>query len=222
MKKILIAVKSCLRDRDAGFHQAIRDTWGKDFEGMADVRFFMGEYTRDRLKDEVCLFVDDTYEDLPFKTQAICEWMYHSWYTHVFLCDNDTFVKPTALLASGFENHSYSGYFNLGTKGPFSYTDERGNLIEKCWPWASGGTGYFLSDWAANIVKSSSPLSWAEDLSVGQILGPLVAQSIANLDIRDKATWHIFKTAKYPVTTPDVIREFAKYDDPKDFYKENR
>lgn len=232
--KLLIAVKSCIRDLLAGHHDAIRETWGKDFEGLADVRFFTGSGGPFTLKDETRLDVNDDYDSLPFKARAICDWMLGTvWtmnipYTHVFLCDNDTFVKPSLLMASGFEKYDYSGLFNIGeprSGRTFPYIDEKNNVIDKCYPWASGGYGYFLSQKAATEVAMSYPLSWAEDLSVGMILGPLVAKrklSADRIDIASKATWHIFKTAKYPVTTPEAIREFAKFENPADFYKVNR
>jgi hypothetical protein len=172
---LLLAVKSCQRDLEAGHHKTIRETWGQDLPDV-DLRFFVGRGAP-HMMDELSVDVPDDYDSLPVKTRAILNWSSTTGrYDHVFLCDTDTFLIPRKLMACGFQNWDYCGRFGkspaVGTT--FSTRDARGNAIEQCHPWASGGLGYFLSRKAAAIVAEAEPMSWAEDLSVGQILGPRI------------------------------------------------
>src|ERR1051326_1837535 len=141
----LFAIKSCQAHRS--YHQAIRDTWGKFF----DILFFMGakhlapKYER---KDEVSLDCDDSYMGLPHKTKAICEYLVQSPlllnHTHVYFCDNDTFVRPESFYRLDYD-YDYAGkicHCPIGETAP--YTDHMGHY-PACHPWASGGIGYFVS-----------------------------------------------------------------------------
>lgn len=173
--KPLIAIKSCGRDAANGFNQAIRDTWKKD--ARCDSYFFLGRTGSPQHADEVVLDCPDDYRGLPYKTKAICEWAWNKDYTHVFLCDTDTFVSPEKLLDSGFENYDYVGHFNSPRGIPNA-------VYGKCYSWASGGSGYWLSREAMKLVADSDqdstcPVSGVpcEDLLVGQVLGPLIAQN---------------------------------------------
>ena len=202
MTKLLVAVKSCLRDAKEGYNQAIRDTWGKHF-GDVPVRFFIGNswlaecdepvYLKD---DEISLNCLDDYDSLPYKTKAICKYVF-PFYDHIFLCDTDTFVIPDKLLTCGFEKYDYAGRFGhmpaLGTT--FTYqNDGRNNRVEDCHPWASGGVGYSLSSRAAKLVSQTEPMSWAEDLFVGQCIGPKIQSGeMIGWDIPEfecQTAWH--------------------------------
>jgi hypothetical protein len=175
--RLLIAVKSCERDMIDGCHYAIRQTWGKDIAaGRADLRFFVGnsllatpyDHTGDLefkdlalMEDEVHLReIPDSYADLPWKTQAICNYAMVWAYDFVFFCDTDTCVDVNRLLTCGFENADYTGLFIEGTGCKY--------------PYCSGGVGYFLSQRAVQQVTSVTPTHWAEDLFVGQALGPAI------------------------------------------------
>ena len=165
-----IAVKSCVQHRDAGFHQAIRDTWGASL----DVKFFLGGPSA--ASDEISLDCPDDYHSLPLKTKAICQWAVGQDVEHVFLCDTDTFLLPNKLLSCGFENYDYVGKIDrpLGSRRRYIAVDRDGLMLEYpfAFPWASGGFGYFLSRKAFTIIANSAPYGWAEDLWVGQVLGP--------------------------------------------------
>jgi len=163
--KVLISIKGCEADILRGFNQVIRDTWGKDVTG-ADLRFFVGEGNLSLRQDEVRLTCPDDYMSLPLKTWAILRWAISQDYTNVFLCDTDTFVIPEALLAYDFQTADLIGMFN----GPIG--DPRGT--ESKWAWISGGNGYWLSRKAMEIIIHSDPPHWAEDCSVGQVLGPYI------------------------------------------------
>lgn len=105
--KILIAVKTCHKYRHRA--DAQRATWVPDVQG-ADLKFFLGEkrgYVAQ--DDEVLLPVDDGYLALPQKAKATFEWALEHGYDYLFHCDDDTYVRPERLLASGFESADYSG-----------------------------------------------------------------------------------------------------------------
>lgn len=172
--KILLAVASCARDCGNGFNQAIRDTWGQDVEG-ADLRFFTG--AGGGASDEVALDCRDGYLGLPEKTWALARWALTQGYSHVFKCDTDTFVRPAEMLASDFHRYDYVGTFN----GPLGVARA---VYGRCYAWASGGSGYWLSSRALELVAAGrpGPLSVcprlrtpAEDLWVGQLMGPSLA-----------------------------------------------
>ena len=174
---ILIAVKSCCKDRDAGFHQVIRETWGKDFQGLADVQFFvgLGENAASNQQDEILVPCPDGYHDLPAKTREIARFSETFGYDFTFFCDTDTFLLPAKLLSSGFEDFDYVGKIDRPLGETFAYTaiDRNGwrTFYPMAYPWASGGYGYFLSKKAARIITNTVPKGWAEDFWVGQVLG---------------------------------------------------
>ena len=172
MARLLIAVKSCHRDRDRGDHQVIRETWGRNLPLSADLRFFVGGKQDFVLSDESAVDCEDDYDSLPYKTREICRWFLKTVYDFVYLCDTDTFVIPNRLIACGFQNYDYSGRFGstipMGTT--FDYKDSRGSY-PGIYNWASGGIGYYLSRKAAKIVVETEPTIWAEDAYVGQSLG---------------------------------------------------
>jgi len=176
--RLLIAVKSCVQHLDLGFHNIIRETWGKDAKlaGM-DVRFFTGPSFQHREHDEVILDCPDDYNNLPKKTQAICKWAVGKIYSHIFLCDNDTYIIPSKMRACNFESFDYTGKIDRPFGETFSYrTVSRDGVMENhpnSYPWASGGFGYFLSRQAFHLIAETMPIGWAEDYLVGQTLGPL-------------------------------------------------
>lgn len=202
--KLLIAVKSCRADYRKGAHEVIRSTWGQQFRNHADVRFFVGkgEDSRDHLtlkSDEVMLGCDDSFMGLPWKVHDICKWAVSKVFTHIFLCDTDTYVKPLQLMTSNFARYDYQGYFKRPLdNGPSDYSDvdPRGitHHYQRCFPWASGGRGYFLSRQGFCEIAESFPNQneWAEDLWVGQVIGRVA--SLGKLTInsvpKESYSWH--------------------------------
>jgi hypothetical protein len=181
VSKLIIAVKSCQRDLRRGDHHVIRSTWGKDAKAAGiDVRFFVGanDSVNRYEPDEVHLNCDDSYAGLPFKTREICKWVSGKRVDHVYLCDTDTFVYVPYLLTSGFEKYDYMGHMlhHLGIFFPYKTTDLNGAPEDhpKCYTWASGGMGYFLSKRATVEAAYQFPNSWAEDLWIGQVVGPFL------------------------------------------------
>lgn len=163
--RYLIAVKGCERDALNGTYRVLRETW---FDHLPVTAFlFCGQSTHDLSGDEVRLPCPDDYMNLPTKTKHICRWMLERDYSHVFLCDTDTYVRVAELLKSGFQKYDIAGWFN----GPLGIP----KAVDGYWSWLSGGNGYWLSRKAAEIVRDF-PLGeeWAEDRMVGQALGPSI------------------------------------------------
>jgi hypothetical protein len=156
--KILVAVMSCHRDR--AFQQAQRDTWLRGVNtGFTEYRFFLGRPS-DKVQsiDEVFLDVDDSYDNLAEKTQAICQWAYERDYDTLFKCDVDTLVNPRK---AEYNDEDYLGGFNEDTVPLF------GGHIQ----FASGGAGYWLSRKALTIVSDADTIrTCAEDVFVADAL----------------------------------------------------
>ncbi len=199
--RLLIAVKSCRRDKERGDHQVIRDTWGKHIPENANLLFFMGYVPHYMLEnDEVMVDAPDDYDNLAYKTRAIARWFLDTVYDFVFFCDNDTFIVPERLIRCGFQNYDVAGRFgslhSLGTT--FHYRDPKG-VYPDCHPWPSGGIGYFLSRKAAEIIAHQEQTLFVEDMQVGQVLGPLIQMGkITAYDIPSfecNVSWHFPRRA---------------------------
>jgi hypothetical protein len=192
-----------------GFHQVIRNTWGKDVPADVYLRFFVGREVVPlgdfyvMKEDEISLDVDDDYDMLPHKTKGIVQWA-RDKYDHIFLCDTDTFLILERLMKCGFENYDYMGVIRYPLSAPFHY-DSRNRkgeifLLNQCMPWASGGIGYFLSNKAMRFVADAEITHWAEDLWIGQIMG----EHYKNKDVKIKdaqdfegvVSWH-FPQARF-------------------------
>lgn len=185
MLKTLVAIKSCAahthRDR------LVRQTW---LSGRSiDYRFMLGlqglrAYSLKH--DELMLNCLDDYASLPFKTQELCRWALREAYDFVFLCDNDTYVCVPRLFASDFYRYDYSGWF-VRCVSCAPDADEHCTCVaengERLYSYASGGSGYWLSRKAMEIVvaadftkdplrsNSPEPSTRGEDLQVGWALG---------------------------------------------------
>lgn len=238
MNNLIVCVKSCWRDRDLGFHDAIRETWGHDFKNLGvQVMFFMGhsggQYFMahpvgrpDALqRDEFVVDSADDYMSLPHKTRGIAAWANAKVFGHLFLCDCDTFVNATALLRLHYEMFDYAGHFKGGQQeigSTFEYKDHMGEY-PMCHPWASGGMGYFLSKRAVEIVADIYPKYWAEDMFVGQVIGKEIEKGNmlgGALKINNVATWHYRKSKMYPDFTPDLLRRIYRDGSPDKVYRE--
>jgi hypothetical protein len=126
--KVLIAVVSCARDRHT--HDNVRTTWGKDIP--VDLKFFVGQDNGSLQEDEVALPVSDLWDDLPAKVQQVCKYAVEHNYDYLFKCDTDTYIHVPRLLASGFQNHDYTGS-----------TGQENVYPDSCFP--ASGAGYWLS-----------------------------------------------------------------------------
>lgn len=244
MPKLIVCVKSCFRDRKAGFHDAIRETWGKDLKTLGvEVKFFLGHNGHpvnrhvqatdiateapNLQRDETMVDAKDDYNSLPHKTRGIAKWAANRMFDHLFLCDSDTIINPYALVQLPFEIADYAGHFRGGQVElgqTFFYEDHKGQYPE-CYTWASGGIGYFISKQAATVIADTFPKVWAEDMYVGQCLGPLIRNGSflgLALGINNVATWHFQKSVKFPEFTPDLLRRAHREGGPVKIYKEAR
>lgn len=158
----LIAVESCFHD--APKHRAQRDTWMKDLS-VAEKRFFMGSAGAGPFEDEIFLGLDieDSYDALSLKTQAMCRWALDYNFDFMFKCDTDTIVNPRQFVFSGFEDYDYFGGENADVNVP-GFPPGR---IEFC----SGGAGYWLSKKCLDIVANAPIIkTQAEDVFVADAL----------------------------------------------------
>lgn len=131
----LIAILSCQLDGE--LEEAQRSTCLASAECVHKY-FIGGNRPKALLDDQVWVDVPDDYAGLPLKTQAICRWALDNGYTNIFKADTDTYIHVNRLMRSGFGQHDYTGYYR-GT-GP-SY--------------ASGGSGYWLSTTAMEVIAEA-------------------------------------------------------------------
>ena len=146
--KALVAITSCHKHR--AWQSAQRETWLPELR--CDYRFFLGNPPGvDAEQDEVFLNCPDDYSSLFYKTQGLVRWAVVRGYDYLYKCDVDTLVNPSNLLSSGFEKYDYSG----GRNGHF----------------ASGGSGYWLSRKAMEIVANSENKEGAtEDVFIADLV----------------------------------------------------
>jgi len=100
--------------------------------------------------DEVVLSVPDDYLHTSLKTKASLQWAIQQDFDYVFRCPTDTYIDLGKLVASGFEQHDYSGM--------------------QCGGYAAGGTGFWLSKKVARLVVDAPVTDWPEDRWVGEVL----------------------------------------------------
>jgi predicted O-methyltransferase YrrM len=174
--KHLIAITSCLRDKERGYHQAIRETWGKD--SPIEYKFILGRGNVADHADELVFDVPDGYNHVTYKTRAGHKWAAENNYDYVLQGFTDVYFNLPAILRSDFEKYDYTGCF----RGRFnSDEDFRHADINRRYAYASGGMGYWTGP-RATAVLAASPvelegdpdpvlLSWAEDLWTGAALG---------------------------------------------------
>ena len=176
--KILIAIASCARDTKNGFNEAIRKTWLK--ESPVDYKFILGKSAASSSSDELVVDCNDDYNHLPYKTLELLRWAVANDYDYVFKCDTDTYVVLSNLLASSYGLYDYVGTFN----GSIGIPDI---IYGKCFSWASGGSGYWLSNRAMKFILEKGVGENAicpalkipcEDLWIGQVLGQKIKDGI--------------------------------------------
>jgi hypothetical protein len=73
------------------------------------------------LVDEVWLDCQDDYASLPEKVQSIFKWAVNHGYDFVMKLDDDSILRPSAWLNSGFEAYDFTGNTILSEKqkGPY-------------------------------------------------------------------------------------------------------
>jgi hypothetical protein len=153
--KPLIAIishsKSQMRD-------VIRETWLTQLPKGVDYRFFLGTEGCEHMNgDEVFLPVDDTYNGLIEKVRAVARWAYDNGYDYFLKCDDDVVVKPTELLASGFEQHDFvgsdNGDFHKDTCSTCGRNDCRQTTGKYITPW---GFCYWVSRKGMALLRDAA------------------------------------------------------------------
>lgn len=164
----VILIGSCWQHMYAGFHDAIRETWGKDpaipFFFVLGSAVDQGVKPLFMSKDTMIMPVPDDRDHLAHKALAAQRWARREGYDFVFQAWNDTYCFTRRMLASGFEKYDYSGHFRGEDHLP-----QLGKAVLGCY--ASGGSGYWLSPYAGQaLCDGGRPDHWADDLWVGKVM----------------------------------------------------
>lgn len=179
-----------------------------------DVRFFMASIdnvTVNYQSDETALRCVDDYNALPFKTREICRWARGKAVDYVLLVDTDTYVnvKNIPMEIVGYD---YAGKIDRPIGKPFRYEtvdrQENKEVIQRCYPWASGGWGYFLSKKALESVAFDYPSSWAEDLWVGQVIGAEEAEGQMHILDISGGTYSLHHPEHGEIYEPKVLTDW--------------
>ncbi len=138
--KCLIAIISCESYRVNGNNQALRDTWLPDVakEPGLHYKIFMGQGSKPDKEDEVFLDVPDDYQHISYKGREIHKYALDNDYDFVYKCYPDTYLCPSRLMRSDFQNYDYVGNFACKLKSGQQY--------------CTGGTGYWLSRKAYSLL----------------------------------------------------------------------
>jgi len=197
---VYIAIKSCQRDAKDGSNQAIRDTWAKH----VPVHFFLGGTPRQALQsDEQYVEAGDGFDDLPKKTLEIMKRFLPTGMEYLLLCDTDTYVVPGLLINCSYDQYDYSGVFSplyaIGQRYD-SFTDNRRGIISPFYNYASTHA-CFMSRRAVKMSVGMNPeVHWADDLLIGQMLGPLIATgeltACALPDFENRVIYHMNASEK--------------------------
>ena len=100
------------------YEDAQRATWIPLLPPGVDYRFFLGNAEREPEQDEVFLNVDDTYQGLPQKVQAMFSWSQANGYDFCMKLDDDCMLLSEAWLRSGFDQFDYTGNTILSENPP--------------------------------------------------------------------------------------------------------
>lgn len=163
----LILVGSCFQHMYAGYHDAIRETWGK--ECPFEYKFVLGASVAGGAQplcmapDTIVVQAPDDRDHLAHKALAAQRWARKAGHDYVLQVWNDTYVFGRRLAESGFQKWDYSGHFRGEAVPQF------GKVALGCY--ASGGSGYWLSPYATDkLCQEDKPDHWADDLWVGRAM----------------------------------------------------
>lgn len=141
--KPLICIFSCQADRENGRQASAENTWFNEWRHEpVTIKFLLGRTAKDSIMDhELIVDADDGYWGCVHKAQEARKYAFTLGYDYIFQACIDTWIHVPRLLASGFEQHDYIGY----------YAD---------WPhfkYAGGGSGYWTSAFAARALFEATP-----------------------------------------------------------------
>jgi hypothetical protein len=103
-------------------------------------------------EDEVLMKTSDRYEHMSYKVREALRWGSGNSFDYMFVCLTDTYVVPSRLMSSGFQNFDYCGTSN----------GEQTAL--------GGGPGIWLSKKAASRVVPYLVTDWAYDRWLGEVM----------------------------------------------------
>lgn len=143
--KLIIVIPTKTAPMYAERMQACEETWLKnspvDYKGLSDADLGLVEINQH----------ENAHDPIrTHRTIGMVKWAYERGYDFLFRVDTDAYVWINRLLKSGFENHDYMGWCNKSTQPPYS-----GKEDEWCASTAHGGTGFFLSRRAMEIILTS-------------------------------------------------------------------
>lgn len=120
-----------------------------------------------RIGTELQIPCADDYESLPQKTAAFCRWaIKNRKFTHLFKCDDDTYIVPKRLLEYDLTDTQYTGY---EWESGYAKVPLEGSVNK--FSYASGGAGYFLDEQAAAVISENMlEPEGVEDMLVGEHL----------------------------------------------------
>ena len=180
--RVLIGIRSCVRDALRGDNQASRDTWLRDVRNYSgfDYKFFIGDGTptgdadepkykscwgeiyagrKQELiseivpkKDEEIVHCPDDYFHMPYKLREICRYAVKYNYEYLFTPCDDVYVDVYRLWCSHFEGHDYIGNFWSNNT------------------YAHGGPGIWLSKKAFTIIANAKVTTTHDDEWAGIVL----------------------------------------------------
>jgi hypothetical protein len=139
--------------------RSYQTAWRSRIPAHFDYRYFIGEPQTIIDEDVITLPVPDSYANLTLKTLGIVSYAYDAGYTHVFKCDDDTFIVPDRLVVPDCD---YTGHCRVNPP--------HNDGIDYC----HGGRGYWLSRKAMKAILDA-PVSL---FSSGKIEDGAVAKAL--------------------------------------------
>lgn len=159
--KAIVAIKSCIKYEPR--RAACLQTWLPELD-WADFFFITGNPTPGMggptITDTLACNVSDEFANIAPKIRCACMYALDNNAEHLFVCDDDTYVRSDRLLQSGFQKHDYVGFLRVG---PLGYNGDV--------PYAQG-SAYWLSARAMELIILSPEMREGviDDGAVGRAL----------------------------------------------------
>lgn len=161
----IILVGSCLQHSYRGFHDAVRETWGKS--PAITYKFLVGSTFMQPAKeafgqpDTIVLPVPDGKEHLALKILEGIKWARKARHDFIFVAWNDTYCFTRRMEGTNWARLDYTGHFR-GEE-----VEQMGKVALGCY--ASGGSGYWVSPYFSDRIVEEIPDHWADDVWMGRV-----------------------------------------------------